>query len=73
MKTNRIMDEIRSIITPEMKMQMEMSVDWLINRRIVILNRFARIEPIQNSSEKSSSDDGFSIPASISASLMAAS
>ena len=26
MKTNRIMDEIRSTITPEMKMQMEMSV-----------------------------------------------
>ena len=26
MKTNRIMDEIRSTISPEMKMQMEMSV-----------------------------------------------
>ena len=26
MKTNRIMDEIRSTITPEMKLQMEMSV-----------------------------------------------
>ncbi len=26
MKTNRIMDEIRSTITPEMKMQMELSV-----------------------------------------------
>ena len=30
MKTNRIMDEIRSTISPEMKMQMEMSVSrWL--------------------------------------------
>ena len=26
MRTNRIMDEIRSAITPEMKLQMEMSV-----------------------------------------------
>ena len=26
MKTNRIMDEIRSTISPEMKLQMEMSV-----------------------------------------------
>ena len=26
MRTNRIMDEIRSTITPEMKLQMEMSV-----------------------------------------------
>ena len=36
MKTNRIMDEIRSTISPEMKMQMEMSVG-IANRIYEIL------------------------------------
>ena len=37
MKTNRIMDEIRSTISPEMKMQMEMSVT-IANRIYEILD-----------------------------------
>ena len=36
MKTNRIMDEIRSTISPEMKLQMEMSVS-IANRIYEIL------------------------------------
>lgn len=36
MKTNRIMDEIRSTISPEMKMQMDLSVD-IANRIYDIL------------------------------------
>ena len=36
MKTNRIMDEIRSTITPEMKLQMELSVA-IANRSYDIL------------------------------------
>ena len=35
MKTNRIMDDIRSTISPEMKLQMELSV--------AIANRFAKL------------------------------
>ncbi len=38
MKTNKIMDEIRSTISPEMKMQMEMSVA-IANRIYEILER----------------------------------
>ena len=38
MKTNRIMDEIRSTISPEMKMQMELSVA-LANRIYDILEK----------------------------------
>ena len=37
MKTNRLMDEIRSTISPEMKMQMEMSVA-IANRIYEILD-----------------------------------
>ena len=37
MKTNRIVDEIRSTISPEMKMQMEMSVA-IANRIYEILD-----------------------------------
>jgi len=40
MKTNRIMDEIRSTISPEMKMQMEMSVA-IANRIYDIHERLA--------------------------------
>lgn len=38
MKTNKIMDEIRQAITPEMKMQMEMSVG-IANRIYDILEK----------------------------------
>ena len=44
MRTNRIMDEIRSTITPEMKLQMEMSV--------AIANRIYEILEIKGMTQK---------------------
>lgn len=44
MKTNRLMDEIRSIISPEMKMQMELSV--------AIANRIYKILESKGMSQK---------------------
>ena len=45
MKTNRIMDEIRSTISPEMKQQMEMSVA-IANRIYEILEIKAARYPL---------------------------
>ena len=42
MKTNRIMDEIRSTISPEMKLQMEMSVS-IANRHNLTLSTICKI------------------------------
>ena len=44
MRTNRIMDEIRSTITPEMKLQMEMSV--------AIANRISEILEAKGMTQK---------------------
>ena len=44
MKTNKIMDEIRSTISPEMKMQMEMSV--------AIANRIYEILEVKGMTQK---------------------
>ena len=44
MRTNRIMDEIRSTITPEMKLQMEMSV--------AIANRIYEILEVKGMTQK---------------------
>ena len=46
MRTNRIMDEIRSTITPEIKLQMEMSV--------AIANRIYEILDAKGMSQKTS-------------------